>query len=154
MPNPLPLIPFGTVLGELTVLDECKERSHGHRQQWVVCTCGFICAYPISQLTQRRVRTCGTCKWQQKFPSEYNCWASMIKRCYDPTCEDYKNYGGRGITVCSNWRTSFVDFLSDVGPKPSPATSLNRRENDGNYEPNNCEWATATEQANNRRNRS
>jgi hypothetical protein len=74
----------------------------------------------------------------------------MLTRCRNPRNARYKDYGGRGITVCEAWR-SFEAFLADMGRRPSPAHSLDRRENDGNYEPGNCRWATPEEQANNRR---
>jgi hypothetical protein len=75
----------------------------------------------------------------------------MRYRCMNPKNKDYANYGGRGITVCENWMQSFDSFIKDVGYRPSPLHSLDRIDNDGNYEPNNVRWATAMQQANNRR---
>ena len=89
--------------------------------------------------------------------SEYYSWAGMITRCSNPKQASYKDYGGRGITVCDRWRrgdgerAGFECFLADMGPKPSPAHTLDRRENDGSYEPTNCRWATRSEQMLNRR---
>jgi hypothetical protein len=74
----------------------------------------------------------------------------MIRRCEDPKEKAYPNYGGRGIRVCDLWRNSFVSFLRDMGVRPE-GKSIDRRENNGNYEKNNCRWATSTEQGNNRR---
>ena len=78
-------------------------------------------------------------------------WYHMIRRCTNPHDSGYKDYGGRGITVCERWADSFENFLVDMGPKPTVAHSLDRIDNDGNYEPGNCRWATAKQQANNSR---
>ena len=83
----------------------------------------------------------------------YKTWATMRERCYRKNRPNFANYGGRGIIVCERWRTSFAAFVADMGPKPSPEHSLDRINNDGNYEPGNCRWATWTEQALNRRQR-
>lgn len=86
-----------------------------------------------------------------RFTPEYTAWAAMIRRCTNPKQDNYRYYGGRGITVCSRWRRSFSAFLADMGRKPSPNHSIDRRENEGNYEPDNCRWATRSEQRRNRR---
>lgn len=83
---------------------------------------------------------------------EYRAWDHMIYRCTSVNCREYPRYGGRGIKVCDRWLKSFDDFLSDVGPRPSSSHSLDRVNNDGDYEPSNCRWATKREQANNKRN--
>jgi len=83
---------------------------------------------------------------------EYECWVKIRQRCVDKKNKDYPDYGGRGIAVCDRWKTSFENFLHDIGTRPSPKHSLDRYpNNDGNYEPGNCRWATASEQAKNRR---
>lgn len=84
---------------------------------------------------------------------EYRAWHAMQQRCYYTKGQAFPRYGGRGIRVCDQWRgrKGFVQFLADIGPKPSPKHSIDRIDNDGNYEPGNCRWATATEQNRNKR---
>lgn len=81
------------------------------------------------------------------FSPEYHSWASMMTRCYNPTREYFHLYGGRGITVCDRWKT-FTNFLADMGARPE-GKSLDRIDVNGNYEPENCRWATAKEQRDN-----
>lgn len=81
--------------------------------------------------------------------STYKSWSGMKARCYKTDMQDYPKWGGRGITVCDRWRNSFECFLADMGEKPDGVT-LERINNDGNYEPANCRWATRTDQSRNR----
>lgn len=83
---------------------------------------------------------------------EYRAWIEMRRRCYNPERPSYRNYGGRGIQVCDKWRNSFAEFLSDVGYAPSKLHSLDRLDNDGDYEPTNVAWRSQREQSNNTRN--
>jgi hypothetical protein len=86
-----------------------------------------------------------------QYRSEYYAWRNMKNRCYYVRSESYKYYGGRGIKVCDRWIHSFKNFLFDMGYKPGPEYSLDRKNSNGNYEPRNCRWATRKVQINNTR---
>lgn len=84
-----------------------------------------------------------------KVTKEYGAWRKMRGRCYNPNDPKFSRYGGRGIRVCDRW-LKFANFLCDMGRAPSAKYSINRKDNDGNYEPRNCEWSTDKQQSNNR----
>lgn len=86
-----------------------------------------------------------------KYTTEYNSWRAMRERCYNKNFQQYNDYGGRGIAVCLEWKISFSAFYKDMGLKPSSKHSLDRINNNGNYEPSNCRWSLRSTQTINSR---
>lgn len=113
--------------------------------------CSLVCYYTSAEFSARpNWRGCSRTHGDSGSP-EHRSWTKMLSRCYNPNCTRYSAWGGRGIRVCDRWRHSYENFLADMGRKPSPKYQLDRRNNDGDYEPGNCYWATAAEQARNTR---
>jgi hypothetical protein len=129
------------------------------------CDCGSTVTVLTDNLRRLRTQSCGcharewasavnlqhghSTKRSGRTPT-YQTWRGMKARCFDPNSISYPRYGGRGVTVCPEWRDSFEAFLLDMGDRP-PGTTLDRRDPNGHYEPSNCRWASAKEQVSNRR---
>jgi hypothetical protein len=149
----------GEKYGRLTVLLRAPnkvEPSGAVRAMWkCVCECGNSLTVSGHALSKGHTKSCG-CLMKEKEPKHgmartlaYRRWVSMVQRCTNPNNPRFKDYGGRGITVCDQWR-DFSSFIADVG-MPEPGKTLDRIDNDRGYEPGNVRWATLEEQQNNRR---
>lgn len=145
----------GRVFGMLLVVGRA-ERRPPHRQWLCKCDCGNTLIARSSDLTKGHCQSCGCRRGgvrhghaRTKPSPEYMAWRSMKSRCFSPSNSNYPRYGGRGIRVCERWQ-AFENFLADMGARPKGKT-LERRNNNGNYELSNCYWATPKQQSNNTR---
>jgi hypothetical protein len=159
--------------GRLLVTDQFKRVRRGSKRgdrilYWhAQCDCGRSAWIRHASLTGETTKSCGCISKENPahrthghtrnepggrkiMGATYVCWKSMHARCSNPKQRAYAYYGGRGISVCERWN-SFENFLADMGERPNPHLSIDRVNNDGNYEPGNCRWATASEQARNKR---
>lgn len=152
----------GARFGRLIVISFAGTNSRRDALWLCRCDCGIEKIVSRNHLTRRSFRTlsCG-CLNRDVCTShgygsitdrrpEYEAWHAMKQRCLNPKHKSYHRYGGRGITICDRWRDSFEAFLADMGPRPSADLSIDRIDNDGNYEPSNCRWTTRQVQMSNR----
>jgi hypothetical protein len=155
----------GQRVGQLVVLRQHSERKN-HQVCWVCqCDCGNTTVVLGGNLRSGVTRSCGCRRAQSAREThtihggapkgavtrEYRAWWGARARCINPHRQDYPYYGGRGITMCDKWLNDFNAFLADMGPCPTEYT-LDRKNSNGNYDPDNCRWASRITQSRNRRN--
>jgi hypothetical protein len=157
-------IKLGDKYSRLTIVKEIEpyilSSGKTKRKFQCLCECGNIKDIILESLRSKKTISCGCLQKEMAVKLStshglrnhflYGTWSSMKARCYNPKSKFYSYYGGRGIKVCDRWLNSIENFIQDMGNRPK-GTSLDRINNDGNYEPNNCRWATSKEQSNNRR---
>lgn len=153
---------IGRRFGRYVVTGDAGVRGKGRLRYWeCVCDCGKTKQVAQSSLLKGISQSCGCLSAElasarrkthgRSRTTEHTVWLGMKQRCTDPNYPAYKHYGGRGISVCSRW-DDFEMFLADMGPRPDGMTLDRYPDVNGNYEPGNCRWSTAKQQANNKRN--
>lgn len=154
-----PIQMIGRVFGRLTVTrkDADVGPAQGRHVRYMTrCECGVVKSVSGNNLRTGSVASCGCLSVEKstthglRHTSEYGVWSSMKRRCSSPLDASYPWYGGRGIRVCDRW-LSFENFYADMGPRPSPAHSIDRVDNAKDYGPGNCRWALPIQQARNQR---
>lgn len=157
-------INIGDRFGRLTIVERAGSSASGEIRWTLQCDCGGTKTTGASYLRRGITRSCGCFqregvaerfrKHGGKGTVEHNAWAAIIQRCTNPKHPAWCNYGGRGITICAEWRHDFAAFLAHVGLRPSDQHSIDRIDNNRGYEPGNVRWATRSVQQSNIRPRS
>ncbi|KKM85273.1 hypothetical protein LCGC14_1290780 [marine sediment metagenome] len=157
---------IGKKIGRLLVIREAV-RTKGGRRKWLCkCNCGNLVSVMDQHLKNLNTQSCGCLhrellsratvhgyrRRNSKLTPEYVSWQKAKSRCHNVNDKSYKYYGARGIMMCKEWRDSFAQFFKDMGQRPE-GYSIERIDNEGNYEASNCKWATRKEQNSNQRKR-
>lgn len=154
---------IGQVFGRLVVIGIGEKKKNKAVKVECLCECGQTTFVSKYSLLNGDTKSCG-CLFRELLVARltvhgksgtpiYKTWSGIIKRCTDPKTIQWKDYGGRGITVCDRWRV-FENFYTDMGDKPFPKAQIDRIDNDKGYFPGNCRWVTGSENSRNRRNNS
>ena len=154
----------GNIYGNLIVIAHShsvfRNPRQGSYQYWICrCFCGEVKTVLANNLTTGKTKSCGCLRTElvKKMATkhngfgtpEYRAWSSMLSRTHYSTAKKFHRYAGRGISVCKEW-LNFENFIKDMGKRPSPLHTIDRINNDGDYEPTNCRWATKKQQARSR----
>lgn len=159
MPSPIPRDRTGTVYGDLVALRPDGHAPNGKAKWLCRCICGAVASVKLNNLVSGITKSCGCRKHRAPNSSlrthgltgtpAHRAWKAAKQRCFSPNASNYPYYGGRGITMATEWRLDFAAFLRDMGQPPEGRPELDRINSAGNYEPGNCRWASRGEQVRN-----